>query len=86
MMVTKLVIVLIRKIRINTIEENCSDIDITLIGENLSITDLYKIEIELDDLLLPYMIDLSIYYKLKSEGLIEHIQQYGKELYAKEKV
>lgn len=63
-----------------------SDIDITLVGEKLNISDLFKIENELDDLLLPYMIDLSIYHKLKSEGLIEHIQQYGKELYAKVKV
>lgn len=63
-----------------------SDIDITLVGENLTITELFKIENELDDLLLPYMIDLSIYHKLKSEGLIEHIQQYGKELYANVKV
>jgi len=63
-----------------------SDIDITLEGENLTITDLFKIENELDDLLLPYMIDLSIYHKLKSQGLIEHIQTYGKELYAKVKI
>lgn len=63
-----------------------SDIDITLEGENLTISGLFKIENELDDLLLPYMIDLSIYHKLKTQGLIEHIQTYGKELYAKEKV
>jgi predicted nucleotidyltransferase len=62
-----------------------SDIDITLEGEKLTISKLFKIENELDDLLLPYMIDLSIYHKLKSQGLIEHIQVCGKELYAKVK-
>jgi len=81
MMVTKLVIVLIKKIRVDAIAENGSDIHITLIGENLDLTDLLKIENELEDLLFHYLIALSIYHKLKSKGIIEHIKQYVKELY-----
>ncbi len=38
-----------------------SDIDITLIGDNLSYKDLVNVSLELDDLLLPYEFDLSIY-------------------------
>jgi predicted nucleotidyltransferase len=35
-----------------------SDIDLTLLGESLNLTELQKIELELDDLMLPYKIDL----------------------------
>lgn len=54
-----------------------SDIDLTLIGENLTLTELLKIENELDDLLLPYQIDLSIFHQINHKGLIEHINTYG---------
>lgn len=57
---------------------NGSDIDLTLIGEKLTLTELLKIENELDDLLLPYKIDLSIFHQLNHEGLIEHINTYGR--------
>lgn len=57
---------------------NGSDIDLTLLGENLTLTELFKIENELDDLLLPYKIDLSIFHQINHEGLIEHIKTNGK--------
>jgi uncharacterized protein len=57
---------------------NGSDIDLTLIGENLTLTELLKIENELDDLLLPYKIDLSIFHQINHEGLIKHIKTNGK--------
>jgi predicted nucleotidyltransferase len=41
--------------------KNGSDIDLTLKGDDLSLTLMNKINIELDDLLLPYTFDLSIY-------------------------
>jgi predicted nucleotidyltransferase len=41
-----------------------SDIDISLIGKNLTQALLWKILEALDDLLLPYMFDLSIYEAL----------------------
>jgi type I restriction enzyme S subunit len=59
-----------------------SDIDLTLKGE-LDLTVLMKIETELDDLLLPYKIDLSIFHKLKNQDLIEHINRVGIEIYHK---
>ncbi|MGM0509377.1 MAG: nucleotidyltransferase domain-containing protein, partial [Fusobacteriota bacterium] len=34
-----------------------SDIDITLIGENINLEDLNRLSIKLDDLLLPYTFD-----------------------------
>ena len=38
-----------------------SDIDLTLLGDKLNLTTLQKIEIDLDDLLLPYFFDVSIF-------------------------
>ena len=54
-----------------------SDIDLTLVGENLDLATLFKIENELDDLLLPYKIDLSIYHKIENKDLTDHIIRVG---------
>ena len=54
-----------------------SDIDLTLFGNDLDFNTLLKIENELDDLLLPYKIDLSIYNKIENHDLIEHINRVG---------
>ena len=58
-----------------------SDIDLTLLGEQLDHHDLLKIMGELDDLLLPYTIDLSIFHMIDHEALRDHIQRVGQELY-----
>lgn len=58
-----------------------SDIDITLIG-NIDLTNQNKIEIELDDLLLPYKFDVSIFHKIENKDLIEHINRVGKIIYS----
>mgnify|MGYP000175842571 FL=1 len=42
-----------------------SDIDITLMGDRLTYNTLSSLSDEIDDLLLPYSVDLSIYGKLK---------------------
>lgn len=57
-----------------------SDIDITLIG-TINLTLQNKIEVELDDLLLPYKFDVSIFYKIENRELIEHINRVGKTIY-----
>lgn len=54
-----------------------SDIDITLKGEKLNLTILNKVSLKLDDLLLPYTIDLSIYHHIKQEDLLGHIERVG---------
>ena len=61
-----------------------SDIDITLVGDSLSRRDLNVASRALDDLLLPYQIDLSLYDTLKNEDLIEHINQYGVEIFVRQ--
>ena len=54
-----------------------SDIDLTIIESGLSLHDLLRIENQLDDLLLPYTIDLSLYRLLDHPGLVEHIRRVG---------
>jgi predicted nucleotidyltransferase len=61
-----------------------SDIDLTLIGRGLNLTVLNKICLELDDLLLPYTFDLSLYHHINQPDLIDHIQRVGKLFYSKE--
>ncbi len=66
---------------------NGSDIDLTLRGgTNLTLSVLYKIMNELDDLLLPYIIDLSIYNTIGDPDVIEHIQRVGVTFYSKGEV
>ncbi|MGE4442419.1 MAG: nucleotidyltransferase domain-containing protein [Desulfomicrobium sp.] len=58
-----------------------SDIDLTLVGEGLTHNHLLGIMSDLDDLLLPWMIDLSLYADLDHSGLREHIDRVGQTLY-----
>lgn len=60
-----------------------SDIDITLIGSGLTIGVLNQISWQLDDLLLPYTIDLSNIHQINNPTLIEHIERVGKVIYEK---
>ena len=39
------------------------------------------LESELDDLLLPFQIDLSIFQQIDNPDLIEHINQVGQDFY-----
>jgi uncharacterized protein len=61
-----------------------SDIDLTLIGGNIDTTLLHNISWELDDLLLPYTFDLSIYHQLNNTALLDHINRVGILFFPKE--
>lgn len=54
-----------------------SDIDLSLFGAGLTVKELGDIEFELDDLLLPYSIDLLIFDTLNHAKLREHIERLG---------
>ena len=58
-----------------------SDIDLTLFGPALTLNVLLRIENRIDDLLLPYHIDLSIFESISNPDLKEHIQRVGKVFY-----
>jgi len=53
-----------------------SDIDLTIKG-NLTFDDLTKTSVALDDLNLPWKIDLSLYSQIKNKELLEHIDRVG---------
>ncbi len=57
-----------------------SDIDLTLKG-SLSHRDLLALESELDELMLPYKIDLSLFHQIDNARLVQHIEQVGRVLY-----
>lgn len=54
-----------------------SDIDLTLFGVALSYTQLCDIAAQLDDLLLPYTFDISLFKQIDNPDLIEHINRVG---------
>ena len=60
---------------------NGSDIDITLVGKTLTLSKQFSIETDLDDLLLPYKMDISILHKIENEDLKDHINRVGINLY-----
>ena len=59
-----------------------SDIDLTLLGNKLTYDQLLKIATEIDDLLLPYKVDLSLYQQINNPDLITHINRVGKTFYS----
>jgi predicted nucleotidyltransferase len=61
-----------------------SDIDLTLKGNNLDLMTLNQISLMLDDLLLPYKFDLSIYDFLTHTDILEHIKRVGIIFYQKQ--
>ncbi|GAB4219829.1 MAG TPA: nucleotidyltransferase domain-containing protein [Spirochaetota bacterium] len=64
--------------------KNGSDIDLALIGgDDLTMDVLYKILHELDDLLLPYSFDISLYKFIHDPDLIDHIHRVGLVFYQK---
>jgi predicted nucleotidyltransferase len=56
-----------------------SDIDLTLVGEKLTLSLLQSLENDIDDLLLPYKFDISIFHQISNPDLIAHIERVGKE-------
>jgi predicted nucleotidyltransferase len=57
-----------------------SDIDLTLEGD-IPWEEFLTIEKELDDLLLPYTIDLSLKGQIDNPTLREHIERHGRQFY-----
>lgn len=58
-----------------------SDIDLCIEGNELSLSQLLAIENQLDDLLLPWMIDLSLKHLIDNPDVLKHIDIVGVEFY-----
>jgi len=61
-----------------------SDIDLALEGENLSLDTLHKIENDIDELLLPYKMDVSLLRQIQNAALLDHIERVGTTFYERE--
>jgi len=58
-----------------------SDIDLTLVGCALHYDALLAIASDLDELLLPYTFDLSLWHQIDNKKLKDHIQRVGQSFY-----
>lgn len=54
-----------------------SDIDLALKGTSLNLKTLQSLELKLDELYLPYKIDMVIYENIANDALKEHIDRAG---------
>lgn len=54
-----------------------SDIDLSIESASLSLEQLLAIENQIDDLLLPWMVDLSLLRSIENPALLEHIRRVG---------
>jgi predicted nucleotidyltransferase len=64
--------------------KNGSDIDLTLVEQKMSFSEFLALETQLDELLLPYKIDLSQKRKIANPDLLSHINRVGQLFYTKE--
>jgi hypothetical protein len=60
------------------------EINVALDRENLNINDLLKLRCIIDEMNLPFMVDLVHIQKISNTNLINHIQRVGKNLYCRE--
>ncbi len=58
-----------------------SDIDLTVVESTIDLSELLLVENEIDDLMLPYKVDLSIFEKIENENLRDHINRVGQVFY-----
>ncbi|MBV6448884.1 nucleotidyltransferase domain-containing protein [Nitrosomonas sp.] len=63
-----------------------SDIDLTIKGDEIPFAEFMQIEDQIDDLLLPYTVDLSQYRQLENTDLVAHIDRVGVVIYSKKMV
>lgn len=61
-----------------------SDIDLCIADSEIGLSGELAIEREIDDLLLPYTVDLSVYDKIENESLREHIDRAGITIYMRQ--
>ncbi|WP_150306238.1 nucleotidyltransferase domain-containing protein, partial [Pseudomonas saliphila] len=60
-----------------------SDIDLTIEGMALDLTTLLAIENRIDDLLLPWTVDLSLMHEIDNASLMDHIGRVGVPFYVR---
>lgn len=81
---TKVTEVILYGSRAKETHRSSSDIDLTLRGHELSTSWLMNLMGKIDDLLLPYQVDLSIFEHIDNQDLIDHINRVGKVIFKHE--
>jgi predicted nucleotidyltransferase len=61
-----------------------SDVDLAVIGKELSLDDLLLFNNKLDDTYLPYTFDIVLYHNIDDPAIIEHIKRAGVLFYKKD--
>lgn len=65
--------------------KKASDVDLAIVGKNITSQTLIRLRSILnDDLPLPYFFDVVVYDKIASDKLKQHIDDYGVELFSAE--
>lgn len=60
-----------------------SDIDLSIVTDSGDFLQLSKLEADIDDLLLPYRVDLSVHCDIINADLLNHISRAGKVFYVR---
>jgi predicted nucleotidyltransferase len=63
-----------------------SDLDIAIDGYGLTIDDLLQIRAGIDDLNLPFILDLVLIQRIDNPELLDHIRRVGKLLFIREEM
>lgn len=65
---------------------NSSDIDLCCFGSAITLSQVFQLEQAIDDLLLPYKVDISRFNHIDNPDLKAHILRAGQLFYAREDV
>lgn len=60
-----------------------SDVDLALVGDDLSRKDVNSIYAAFDESSLPYKFDILLFHSLKNDALIDHINRVGIIIYSR---
>jgi predicted nucleotidyltransferase len=58
-----------------------SDIDLAIVGNDLTFNDPLMLHVHLDDLGYPYTFDVLILSRIQNEALLDHISRVGVDIY-----
>lgn len=59
-----------------------SDLDLCLVAPDMHLADLWALDERIDDLLLPWKVDLQLQHLIDNPDLIAHIERVGRLFYA----
>jgi len=62
-----------------------SDIDLAIVADNFTLSELLDLQVNIDKLYLPYKVDLVDLSKTKNQDLKNHIKRVGIDFYKAEK-